>query len=94
MSGSGSGSGDGSGSAGSGSGGGYINVGGITVQIPYLDTSIPYAQEIQDISLCVAILQMTSYMSNSTVSAAIVSAATNALGLESAELAQETHTAG
>ena len=79
--------------SGSGSGGG-INVGGISVQIPYVDPSVPYAQQIQDISLCVAILQMASSISNSTVSAAIQNAATNALGLESAELAQETHPAG
>jgi hypothetical protein len=92
MSGSGSGSGGGSGPG--GGGGAYISVGGITVQIPYVDTSIPHAQQIQDISLCVAILQMASYMSNSTFSTAVQSAATNALGLESAELAQETRQAG
>ena len=82
MSGSGSGSGD----------GGYISVGGITVQLPYVEPGIPYyAQEILDISICAAILQMSSHMSNSSASAAIRSAATMALGLESTQLAQETN---
>jgi hypothetical protein len=85
-------SGSGSGSAG-GSGGGeyYINIGGITVSIPATDGS-PYAQAIQDLSLCATILQMASVISNSTVGAAIQSAATKALGMESTQLAQETNT--
>jgi len=83
-------SGSGSGS-GSGGDGGYITVGGITVQIPYVDPGIPYAQEILDISFCAAILQMSSHMSNGIVSAAIRSAATMALGLESTQLAQESN---
>jgi hypothetical protein len=87
---SGAGSGPISGSGGGG-GGEYISVGGITVQIPYLDSSIPYSQEIQDLSLCVAIIQMASNIGNSTVSAAIQSAATKALGQESTQLAQETN---
>lgn len=95
MSGSGSGSGpgqerSGSGSGGGGNGGGYISIGGINVTIPYIDTTIPYAHEIQDISLCIAILQMTSYVENSTISAPIYSAAAKALRLESQQLAQET----
>lgn len=81
-----SGSGSGSGSGGEA----YINVGGIGVSIPYIDPTIAYAQEIQDISLCVAILQMASHISNSTASALIQSAATKALGQESSQLAEET----
>ena len=49
----------------SGGGGGYLSVGGITVDIPAVDPSIRYVQEIQDISLCIAIVQMTSYIENS-----------------------------
>ncbi len=93
MSGSGPGSGSGGGGGGGGNGG-YITVGGITVQIPYVEPEIAYAQEIQDISLCVAILQMTTYIGNSTVSAAIQSAAAKALGLESTQLAQEANPPG
>jgi hypothetical protein len=78
--------------SGSGSGdGGYISVGGITVQMPYVEPGVPYTQEILDISICAAILQMSSHISNSSVSAAIRSAATKALGLESTQLAQETN---
>lgn len=81
--------------SGSGSGGGsgspYISVGGITVQFPDTYSNTPYAQEILDISLCAAIVQMASSISNSTVSAAIQSAATKALGIESTQLAQETN---
>ncbi|GAC1454080.1 MAG: hypothetical protein PVSMB2_02370 [Ktedonobacteraceae bacterium] len=77
--------------SGSGSGSLYISVGGITVQSSYADPSIPYAQEIQDLSLCAAIMQMASVISNSTVSAAIHSAAAKALGIESTQLAQETN---
>ncbi len=47
MSGSGPGSGSGGGGGGGGNGG-YITVGGITVQIPYVEPEIAYAQEIQD----------------------------------------------
>ncbi|GAC1425950.1 MAG: hypothetical protein NVSMB54_11430 [Ktedonobacteraceae bacterium] len=84
-------SGSGSGSAG-GSGGGVfsIGIGGISVEIPATDGT-PYAQEIQDLSLCAAIMQMASVISNSTVSAAIHSAAAKALGIESTQLAQETN---
>jgi hypothetical protein len=96
MSGSGSGPGpvqvrSGSGSGGGGNGGGYITIGGINVNIPYIDTTIPYAHEIQDISLCIAILQMTSYIENSAISTPIRSAAATALGLESQQLAKETN---
>jgi hypothetical protein len=80
----------GSGSGGGGNGGGYFTIGGINVSIPYIDTSIPYAHEVQDISLCIAILQMTSYIENKTISGPIQSAAAQALRLESQELAQET----
>jgi hypothetical protein len=84
-------SGSGQERSGSGGGGGYLSVGGITVDIPAVDPSIRYAQEIQDISLCIAIVQMTSYIENSTISASIQSAAAKALGLESQQLAQETN---
>ncbi|GAC1580286.1 MAG: hypothetical protein NVS4B1_13440 [Ktedonobacteraceae bacterium] len=77
--------------SGSGSGSLYISVGGITVQSSYIDPSTPYAQEIQDLSLCAAIMQMASVISNSTVSAAIRGAAAKALGIESTQLAQETN---
>lgn len=89
MSGSGSGSG-----GGSGSGTPFISVGGVTVQFPYIDPSTPYAQEILDISLCAAIMQMASSIGNSSVSAAIQSAAMKALGVESTQLAQETNQPG
>lgn len=84
-----------SGGIGAGGGGGsettYISVGGVTVQLPYVDPNIPHAREILDISLCVAIMQMAASISNSMVSAAIQSAATSALGMESTQLAQETN---
>lgn len=86
-----SGSGSGSGPVdGSGGGVSYMSIGGISIEIPATGDT-PYAQAILDLSLCAAILQMASMISNSTVSAAIHSAATQALGIESSQLAQETN---
>ena len=86
---SGSGSGSGAPDA-SGIGDPYISVGGITVQLPSI-MGTPYAQEIFDISVCAAIIQMASLINNSTVSALLQRAATKALGMEGSQLAQETN---
>ena len=46
-----------------------VNIEGITVSIPPIDSSIAHAQEVQDVSLCVVMLQMCSYIADSTISA-------------------------
>lgn len=80
--------------SGSGSGGDYINVGGINISISDADPNVPYAQEILDISLCAAILQLATRISNSNFSSPIQTAAVKALGLASGQLTQETNGAG
>ena len=66
-----------------------VNIAGITVYIPPIDSSIAHAQEVQDVSLCVVMLQMCSYIADSTISASIQRAVVQALSQESQQLAQE-----
>ncbi len=68
-----------------------LNIGGITVTIPPLDSSIAHALEIQDVSLCVVMLQMCSYIADSTISAPIQRAVAQALSQKSQQLAQEVN---
>ena len=77
----------GGGSGGTGIG---IYIGGVTVQVPYADSSQPFTQELLDLSLCVVILQMASAINNSDMRTAIHSAASKALGIESQQFAKET----
>lgn len=81
--------------SGSGSGGGdYVNVGGINISIADADSSVPYAQEVLDVSLCATILQLATRISNPNISSPIQTAAVKALGLASEQIAQETSGAG
>ena len=83
--------------SGGGSGPGYqgeFTVGGISVTIPYVDPSVPFTQELLDLSLCVAILQMASVINNSDMRTLIHSAASKALALGSQQLARDTAAAG
>ena len=76
--------------SGGGSGGIGIYIGGVTVQVPYADSSQPFTQELLDLSLCMAILQMASAINNSDMRTLIHSAASKALGIESQQFAKET----
>lgn len=68
--------------SGGGSGNPPINVGGVSVEIPYVDPSAPYALRVRDISLCIAIQQMTDSISDDGIRAALHSAAAQALDKE------------
>lgn len=90
-------SGSGSGPVNSGSGGGgggdYISVGGVYVQIPYVDPNVPHAEELRDLSLCVAILQMANFIVSDETRTAIHTAANLALGAESRQFASDVSSA-
>jgi len=59
-----------------------INVGGVSIQIPYTDPSVPYAFRVRDISLCIAIQQMANTISDENIRAVLYNAAEQALEKE------------
>ena len=63
-----------------------VNIAGINVSIPPIDSSIAHAQEVQDVSLCVVMLQMCSYIADSTISAPLQKAVAQALLQKSQQL--------
>ena len=57
----------------------YFSVGGVTVNLPYVDPSVPYSVRVRNISVCIAMQKMAETISDDNIRIALSSAAADAL---------------
>jgi hypothetical protein len=72
----------------------YFSIGGVTVQVPYADSSIPYSGRVRNISVCIAIQKMAETISDDSIRIALSSTAADALKEEVDLFVKDIETAG
>jgi hypothetical protein len=57
----------------------HFNIGGVFVQVPHVDSSVPYSSRMRNISVCIAIQKLAETITDESIRIALSNAVAQAL---------------